>query len=301
MLARSETIEEFYRHKFDHLPENLWQQVGHFNVFKFEDCIGPDARQVSYSRRDYYKTALVRGRNRYHYADKSIEVDGTTLIFFNPNVPYTFESLDLDSTGFFCIFSKSFFTDKIGSSLNDLPMYQLGGKPAYTLNQQQDEQVTEVFNKMIDEIGSDYAFKYDLLRNYVTELTHIALKSRPAERLYQHPDAKSRITAIFTDLLERQFPIESPSQRFHMRSAKDFASKLSVHVNHLNRAIKKTTGKTTTDVIAERLLSEAKLLLKHTDWNVSEIGYCLGFEEPAHFNNFFKKQVQTTPARYRLA
>ncbi|RZK63908.1 MAG: AraC family transcriptional regulator, partial [Pedobacter sp.] len=114
------------------------------------------------------------------------------------------------------------------------------------------------------------------------------------------PDANSRITSVFTELLERQFPIENPGQRFTMRSAKDFASQLSVHVNHLNRAIKETTGKTTTHYITERLLSEAMALLKHTDWNISEIGYCLGFEEPTHFNNFFKKLTNHTPSSYRI-
>ena len=292
MLGKTETLEDFYQHKFDFLPENLQANIGHFNVFRSEDCIG---RPVKYSRRDYYKIALIRGKNRYHYADKSMEVEGSTLIFFNPQVPYTFENLSGPGKGFFCIFSKSFFADKIGNSLNELPMYRPGGAPAYLLSEKEVETVSAIFTKMIDELASDYSFKYDLLRNYVTELTHTALKSRPSEGLYQHPDAKSRITSVFTELLERQFPIETPAQRFTMRSAKDFASQLSVHVNHLNRAIKETTGKTTTDMIAERLASEAKSLLKHTDWNVSEIGYCLGFEEPAHFNNFFKKTNPVYP------
>jgi len=296
MLAKAETLEDFYRYKFDYLPFNLQKDIGHFNVFKFEDCI---SKPIKYTRRDFYKIALIRGKNIYHYADKSIEIDGITLMFFNPQVPYTWEAVSADNTGFFCIFSKSFFTEKIGMGLKDLPMYTLGGTPAYVLNQQQDEQLSGIFLRMLDEIKSDYAFKYDLLRNYVTELTHLALKSRPTESLYQHPDAKSRITAVFTELLERQFPIENPAQRFTMRSAKDFAAQLSVHVNHLNRAIKETTGKTTTNVIADRLVSEAKSLLKHTDWNVAEIGYCLGFEEPAHFNNFFKKQTRFTPSRFR--
>jgi AraC family transcriptional activator of pobA len=74
---------------------------------------------------------------------------------------------------------------------------------------------------------------------------------------------------------------------------------LSVHVNHLNRAIRITTGKTTTEHIFDRLISEAKALLKHTNWNISEIGYCLGFEEPAHFNHFFKKQTSLTPSAFR--
>jgi AraC-like DNA-binding protein len=186
------------------------------------------------------------------------------------------------------------------NNIHELPMFATGGKPSYALNLEQDQYVSQIFDKMLNEIKSDYKFKYDLLRNYVTELIHYALKIAPTETLYQHPDANSRITSVFTELLERQFPIESPAQRFTLRSAKDYAEQLAVHVNHLNRAIRQTTGKTTTDHIFERLTSEAIALLKHTNWNISEISYSLGFEEPAHFNNFFKKQTATTPSVYRI-
>ncbi|MEA5257903.1 helix-turn-helix transcriptional regulator [Arcicella aquatica] len=298
-MSTTETLEDFYQHKFNYLPDNLKQDLGHFNVFRLEDCIA-GGTPVNYSRRDFYKVSLIRGRNIYHYADKSIEIDGPTLIFFNPQVPYTWELISGETTGFFCIFKEAFFTENLRSNINDLPMFKIGGKPAFLLNEAQDEYLSGIFLKMIAEINSDYRYKYDLIRNYVTEMIHAAMKIEPSERLYQHPDANSRITAVFTELLERQFPIESPSQRFSLRSAKDFAEKLYVHVNHLNRAIKITTGKTTTDLITERLINEARALLKHTDWNISEISYCLGFEEPAHFNNFFRKQLQMNPSAYRM-
>ena len=297
-MIKTETLDEFYQRKFE-MNTPRTGAVGHFNVFDLGNACNADGTPVNYARREFYKITLIKGHNLYHYADKTVEVDGTALIFFNPQVPYTWQALSKPGSGFFCIFNESFFTEKIRGHLNELPMFAPGGKPAYLLNETQEQQVTEMFKKMLAEKDSEYAFKYDLLRNYVTELTHFALKSEPSDKLYLHPDAKSRITAVFTELLERQFPIESPGQRFSMRSAKDFAAQLSVHVNHLNRAIKDTTGKTTTDVIAERLVSEAKSLLKHTNWNISEIGYCLGFEEPAHFNHFFKKQTQNTPSYFR--
>jgi AraC-like DNA-binding protein len=281
------------------LPDNLQQDIGHFHVFNLEDCVGPNGTPVKYRRREFYKITLIRGENIYHYADKSLKVNGSALLFFNPHVPYTWEGVADDPTGFFCIFSETFFTDRTRNGLNELPMYANGGKPAYVLTPEQDAHVSSLFQKMLDEINSDYIYKYDLLRNYVMELIHFALKTRPSENLYQHPDANSRICAVFTELLERQFPIEHPSQRFALRSAKDFAEQLAVHVNHLNRAIRVTTGKTTTERIAERLVSEAKSLLKHTDWNISEIGYCLGFEEPSHFNNFFKKHTSIPPSAFR--
>jgi AraC family transcriptional activator of pobA len=299
-MQATETLEEFYSAKFNTTPPPAVNGAGHFNIFRLEDCWQGGKVATPYSRRDFYKITLIRGKHRYHYADKSIEVDGTTLIFFNPNVPYRFEARDEDTTGFFCIFKESFFTESMRGNINELPMFAPGGQPAYSLDATQEAQVVSLFEKMFVEIDSDYRFKYDLLRNYVTEMIHYTLKIQPTETLYQHPDANSRITAIFTELLERQFPIETPSQRFTLRSASDFADKLSVHVNHLNRAIRLTTGKTTTAHIFERLTAEATALLKHTNWNIAEISYSLGFEEPAHFNNFFKKQTKATPSAFRI-
>lgn len=299
-MTQKETLEDFYKQKFNWLPDNLSQDIGHFNVFRTEDCYMPGAKPVQYSRRDFYKISLFLGKGVVHYADKSIELDGTALIFFNPIVPYTFENLNSTHSGRFCIYKEAFFTETQRSNAHQLPMFAPGANPVYVLNDDQHTLVLAIFDKMLAELNSDYIYKYDLLRSYVNELIHYAMKIQPSNRLYQHPDANSRITSIFTELLERQFPIESPSQRFGLRSAKDFADQLAVHVNHLNRAVRQTTGKTTTDHIMERLASEARALLRHTNWNVSEISYCLGFEAPTHFNNFFKKQTNTTPSAFRI-
>jgi AraC-like DNA-binding protein len=84
-----------------------------------------------------------------------------------------------------------------------------------------------------------------------------------------------------------------------LRSASEFARQLNVHVNHLNRAVKETTDKTTSQIIGERILQESKILLKHSAWNVSDIAFALGFREVTHFNNFFKKHVQLSPLKFR--
>ncbi|MFN8348739.1 MAG: helix-turn-helix transcriptional regulator [Spirosomataceae bacterium] len=298
-MSNIETLEDFYRNKFGGQSVDLKKDHGQFNVFRLEDHNGPGKTPIQYVRRDYYKISLIRGHFVYHYADKSLEVSGTTLLFFNPRVPYTFTRLGETGTGYFCIFKEDFFSEFLRNSLSELPMYAPGGKPAYQLNEAQDSNVSRVYEKMLEELPSDYRFKYDLIRNYVMEIVHYAMKMQPSEKLYQNMDANARITAVFTELLERQFPIESPSQQFSLRSAGDFARQLNVHVNHLNRAVKLSTGKTTTGHIADRLTGEAKALIKHTNWNISEISYCLGFEEPAHFNHFFKKQTGVAPSAYR--
>ena len=296
----TETLEDFYQKKFNVKYDGVNSDLGHFNVFKMEECYLPGRPPIQYSRRDFYKITLMRGRHLYHYGDKTLEVEGSTLIFFNPQIPYTFERLTDDEGGYFCIFKDAFFAEHIRGSLKELPMYAVNGRPAYMLTQQQDQEFQQIFEKMLNEISSNYVFKYDLIRNYILEMIHGALKLQPSESLYKHADANARITMVFTELLERQFPIESRAQQFSLRSAKDFADKLNVHTNHLNRAIKSVTGKTTTSHIAERLTTEAIALLKHTNWNISEISYSLGFEAPSHFNNFFKKHTSVTPGAYRI-
>lgn len=115
----------------------------------------------------------------------------------------------------------------------------------------------------------------------------------------QQINASKRISVLFLELLERQFLIDNLHERFSLRSASDFANQLNIHVNHLNRAIKETTQKTTSQVIAERIVQESKILLKHSTWSVSEIAYALGFAEVTHFNNFFKKHIQISPLKFR--
>ena len=107
------------------------------------------------------------------------------------------------------------------------------------------------------------------------------------------------MSSLFVELLERQFSIETPQQKLQLRTAKDYADRLAVHVNHLNKILKENTGRTTTELIGRRVTEEAKLLLKQTNWNISEISDSLGFAEVAHFSNFFKRQTSFSPGAFR--
>ena len=130
-------------------------------------------------------------------------------------------------------------------------------------------------------------------------LAHEALKLQPSQNNTHQKNAAVRITSVFLELLERQFPIESVQRPLELRTAQDFAKNLSIHVNYLNSAVKEVTGKTTTAHIGDRIIAEAKALLQHTDWNIAEIAYALGFEYPTYFNNFFKKKTGYIPKSER--
>ena len=105
---------------------------------------------------------------------------------------------------------------------------------------------------MIAEQDTDYAFKDELIRNYINLIIHEALKMQPSENYSKKKNAAERITAVFLELLERQFPIESTERPLELKTAQDFAKHLSVHVNYLNSSVKEVTGKPTTTHIAEQ-------------------------------------------------
>lgn len=111
--------------------------------------------------------------------------------------------------------------------------------------------------------------------------------------------AAHRISSAFLKLLEGQFPIDNLGATLKLRSASDFAQQLNIHVNHLNRAVKAVKNNTTTVVINTRILAESQRLLQHSDWNISEIAYGLGFTEVTHFNNFFKRKTNMSPTQFR--
>lgn len=297
-MDKIEKLEEFYKRKFNWIPENLRNEIGHFNVFRLDPFVGKRAKPAPYKRRDFFKIMLVIGTGKVHYADKIVVVQKQALAFSNPQIPYKWEQTDSIRSGFFCIFNQHFF-HQFGD-INQYSVFQPNETHVFELSDEQVNQVSTLYKRMFEEINSDYMLKYDVLRTIVFELLHFAMKMQPTAKFNkQQINASKRISALFLELLERQFPVDDAHQKVHLRSPSGFAKQLNIHVNHLNRAVKETTRKTTTQVIAERILQEAKILLKHSAWNISEIAYALGFTEATHFNNFFKKHVQLSPVKYR--
>lgn len=296
-MEKAETLEEFYRRKFNWIPENLKNDLGHFNLFNLEPYLEGNLKAVPYRRRDFYKVMLFRGASTVHYADRVYEVKKQALSFSNPLVPYKWDHLSKNSSGKYCIFNPHFFMNF--GQIQQYEVFQPNGTHVFELTDEETKRVEEIFLRMQEEFDSEYKYKYDSLRNLVFELIHFGMKLQPAVQQIQHGNASLRIASIFLELLERQFPIDESHTSIQLRAASDFADQLNIHVNHLNRAIKEMTGKTTTQLIGERILQEAKLLLKHSSWNVSEVAYSLGYTEVTHFNNFFKKQLNLSPTQFR--
>ena len=298
-METSESLSQFYQRSPQANPLKLGENnggIGHFNVFTRDEC----SFLTPYSRRDYYKISFIIGKGTLHYADKWIYIDKPALLFSNPKVPYSWEAENSFQKGWFCLFTESFLRhDEKFGSLQLSPLFQLNKRPVFFLNEQQQQQMTYIFQFMLQEMNGEYEHRYDLIRSYLHVLLHEGMKLQEPDSFQINKNASARITELFLELLERQFPIDSPNIRLELTAPKMFAQHLSVHTNHLNRSVKTETGRTTTQIISERILSESRALLRHTNWSVSEIAYSLGFESQAYFTNFFKKIIDHSPSDYR--
>lgn len=256
---------------------------------------------TSYNRRDFYKITLITaGTSQLHYANRSIEINRPALVFTNPMIPYSWEGQHVESGRYFCVFTDQFLQGNGRmESLEDSRLFKTGGEPVYFLEEEQTSYIQDIFLRMERELESEYAYKYELIRNHLNLIIHEAIKMQPAAAYFTPQKGSSRITSLFLSLLEKQFPVDLEQYTLSLKKASDYADKLAVHVNHLNAAVNEVTGKSTTTHINERILTEAKSLLLNTNWSVAEIAYSLGFDYAPYFNNFFKKHTGFTPLSMR--
>lgn len=283
--------------EFLRIPEDMKKDFGLFNVFKFIPGMIEHAGSSSHHRKEYYKISLVEGSGQFVYAGEKTMIESNSIVFLDPQVPYGELQSDGFKTVYVCMFDQAFFHQY--KSIRSYSVFQPGNN-IFQLNKGQFTELKNIYQQMLDEIEDDYIYKYDLLRTLVTELVLRTIKMKSASKLSNHPmNASDRISILFGELLERQFPIEDVSRPLSLRSASDYAERLNIHVNHLNRALKEASNKTTSQLTIERILQEAKILLKQTSWTVSEIAFALGYTEATHFNNTFKKHLDMTPSDFR--
>jgi len=298
-MVRLETIEDFYQAQFTSIPERFKAEIGHFNVFKFDTVNNCGLKPAPYNIRAYFKICFIVGKNTVYSSDKTIHIEKQGLLFGNPQIPYSWQHLSEEQRGYFCIFTASFF-HHFGHP-GEYSVFKPNATNIMELNDEQAQRAEQLFADMYADWTSDYHYKYDRMRVLVYELLHLATKTQPVKSCQRNfSSASEKIATQFLELLEQQFPIVDSGVPLRLRSSSGFAERLSIHVNHLNKVSQEVLHKPTSVIIQERVLLEAKIMLKHTTLAVSEIAFDLGFKEKTHFNNFFKKYTQLSPTQFRV-
>ncbi len=169
--------------------------------------------------------------------------------------------------------------------------YPAEARPWLTIPPKDPLRLAETFSEMQREYDAAQLGAAEVLRATL----HILLVR--AHRLYAqaHPPR----TASRAAQLMRQFQLAVEQHFRELQAVPDYARLLGVTANHLHDIVREQAGKPAGAIIRERRLLDAKRLLSHSDLNISEIGYHLGFHDPSYFTRFFHRSAGCAPAEFR--
>jgi len=294
-----ESLTEFYQriNNTTEISQSAYRRGNDFLDVQPSRC---NVGKTSFSYREFYKIALVVHTGKLYYADRWIMVDRPAILFSTPLIPYAWEATGEGvGNGYYCVFNEHFLKTEDRNSMLDTPLLDIAKERIYFINDDTANTIRNLFLKMKEEMTSAYSGKGDILRCYLHLLVHEAMKMQDTSFYVPQKNAGRRTAELFLALLERQFPVMIPQTTLTLKTANDYAERLSVHVNHLNRVVKSATGRTTSTLITNRVLQEAVQLLQHSNHSVGDIAFAMGFEEPASFSNFIKKHTGVSPTEYR--
>lgn len=304
-LRNLESFEKFYLEAKTKTPTRHQEQVrnpsiSYFSIFLRTEH--PCKTEIDINRSEFYKILLItEGSGVLTYGAKEYLIKPTSLLFLKPSEVKSWKATTTKQGGYYCIFTDQFYA-MFSGHLRELRhglLFGPGSSPVLTLNEREYGILSPLFEKLLTEFNERNDYNIEIVRMYL----HVLLleSARIIGQSHAHSfdnSAASLLTERFLKLLDDEFT-KDENKSCKLKFPSDFADQLSVHKNHLNAFVKMVTGKTVTEHIHKRLLTEAQLLLTHTDLNVSEIAYKLGFKETAHFSSFFKKNLTVTPVAFK--
>lgn len=290
----TESFREKYMHATPQLEALLKSDFDKFFITQVEQLIRliklpvPPIRSSSHTF--MYLTA---GEAVMSVGSMTYTIHQHECLFVPAGQVFSFNNVD-ENQGFICNFPPDFILGKYGSRdlLNRFEFLQVWGNARVQLNEGQAQQVQALFTRILQEYQERALQQYDLIQAYfLTLLFEIDQAYQP---LFAHPQAQSIA-------LSKQFIALVFSQIQSKHLVTDYADLLHLSPNHLNRVIKKITGKSPSKWIDEALLMEAKVLLHQTAYPINQIAHSLNIDDPSYFSRLFKKYTGMTPLQFRKA
>ncbi len=271
-----------------------------FDIRRFEDNMKTVHSKQRPFRHELYAIAL-------RHEGGNIEVNGKPLsasVFFNS--PYQVITWNIlpDWKGWYIIFSREFISMNPGwgNFIVDYPFFRLDKYVAFNLPEDVHLEADGYYKKIFQEYHSSNIDKFTFIQAFTQLLLNTARRYFGQMDIENYSTENAR-TADIILVSKFQSLIETLSSKeefdAQVRQPSFYANQLNIHPNYLNAVVKRITDKTASQLIQQHLTSFAKSLLKQTGLSIKEVAYRLHFNEPTHFNAFFKKHTQFTPQQYR--
>jgi hypothetical protein len=266
------TRNEFYANNFsDHVKEH------HFTNFPH--------------KHDFFLVVLVTNGSGWHEVDfVRYNVKPGSVFTLQPGQMHFWE-LSKDIDGFVFFHTKSFYEEANRSlQIHDFPFYaSFQSNKEFSISNEKVIKLQYWMSEIIEETTTIQADSRIKIRTLI-DLIYIELsRDFVIDKNTQKHNYLDRLKE-FEKLIESNYKV--------YKSAQFYADKLNVSTKHLNRIVKDSINKTSSELIADRVILEAKRLLIQSNLNVSEIGYALGYFDKSYFVRFFKKQTGETPLTF---
>lgn len=264
-----------------------------FKLFSFDNNSYFDHLQ----RNNYYSLIWVtEGTGKLKTGFSEYNFEPNSLFSFTPYQPFMFSSNLVRGiaiyfhSDFFCIHKHQTEVTCNGVLFNNI--YQ---KPFIVV----DETLKNTLNKVIEDIKSEMQnpglAQYELL----ISLMKIFLISASRSKAQQQPDTMASKEGDKEPVILQQLKEAIDNDFKSKHTPKEYAVLLNISPNALAKITKKHFNKTLTNLIAERIIIEAKRELYLTNKSVKEVAYELGYDDEYYFSRFFKKNVNISPQVYR--
>ncbi len=264
-----------------------------FKILKFENGSYFDHIQ----RNNYYSLIWVtEGSGKVKADFTEYEFNKNSLFAFSPYQPFMFTAEKIKGIAihfhpdFFCIHKHQTEVACNGVLFNNI--YQ----PPFTLI---DESSKVTLLMLIEQMKSESKkaalAQYEILVSYLK----IFLITSSRLKTEQQPEALELVSDLKEPFILRNLKeaIEKDFKKKH--SASDYAEVLNISAKALAKITKSHFNRTTTELISERIIIEAKRELYLTRKSVKEIAYELGYDDEHYFSRFFKNNTDISPQIYR--
>lgn len=231
---------------------------------------------------------VTAGQVELSVGHQSFTVKEQELIIVPSLQIFTLHAIREDVRGFLCFFHPNLVL--YPGSDTDYGFLKLTGNPFVSLSAQQTGYINTLLDRLTIEYTEDGSAKTDLIRPYLQALL-AEINRAYGEDKDTKADASDRLVQGFMDLLTTQVRTQ--------RLVSYYASQLNVSPNHLNKVIKRRTGKSPSIWIDERIVLETKVLLFQSNMTIAQIADEMGFDDQSGFGKLFRKHVRVSPTDFR--
>ncbi|OJJ19647.1 hypothetical protein BKI52_22590 [marine bacterium AO1-C] len=232
---------------------------------------------------------IKEGKACYQIDFQRYEVEGEAIFFLNPGQAFSVETEEVQR-GYRLAFSQDFHcveTYHKATSCNGILFNNVYKVPFVNLDREAVPELENIIQKLLTEFENPGFGHHEVVQNYLRLFLVLAARQIDAQQAPEEND----FLRNFSFLVEKNY------RKLHQVS--DYAELLGIAPKTLTKKIKQLKGVSPSDVIKERLILEAKRELFYSDKQVKTIAYELGFEDPAYFNRFFKKEAGIAPNQFR--